>query len=368
MKDIGGFANEIVAKKAPIFGALSDYCSVAAAFREARLMKKCAAILLLFVFFCAGCSSKEPEQQVTYALGTECIQTVYEGDPSALEQGQDLLYEIDSVLNFYREGSEINEINQNSGQTLKVSQKTARVIGESLEISRLSGGAFDITMGAVSELWGFSGDPSVPAEKNLQEALATVGYEKLSLNGEDFSAQQCQKIDLGGIGKGYAADELAKLYREKGVTSAIINLGGNVYVLGRRPDGQKFRVGIVDPLDTSRYFAWIELEDVSIVTSGTYEKNFEENGTLYHHILDPKTGYPVENSLASVSILSKNSMLADGLSTAAFVLGEEAGMEMINEIDGVEAVFVTKDKRILYSEGFSDQYELHIEEETGYVS
>ena len=330
-------------------------------------MKKIAAALVLVLFLCTGCASSSAERKITYALGTECIQQIYIGDESVAQEGEALLYEIDAVLNFYRQGSEVYEINEHSGERVAVSPRVAEVIRVALEISRQSGGAFDVTMGGVSELWGFSNEPAVPDKNAIAQAIEAVGYQRLRLEGTSFFEEKGQKIDLGGIGKGYAADQLAALYRERGVNSAILNLGGNVYILGKRPDGQKFRAGIVDPMDPSRYFAVIELEDESIVTSGAYEKNFTENGAFYHHILDPKTGYPVENTLASVSIISKDSILADGLSTAAFVLGEEQGMELVDSMDGVEAVFVTKDKEILYSKGFLEKYTLQIQEDTGYV-
>ena len=314
----------------------------------------------------AGCSSG-PGTKVSYALGTQCMQTIYEGDANAADAGEQLLYGLDATLSMYRDTSEVDKLNQSGGKPVKVSTDTEDVIKEALEVSKVSGGAFDISLGILTREWDFGGNPKVPDVKLISKLLPYVDYKQIEVKDGSVKLGAGQAIDLGGIAKGYAADRLAVLYREKGVKSAIINLGGNIYILGKKPDGEKFKVGIEDPLDTSNYFAWMELEDVSVVTSGAYEQYFVKDGKTYHHILDPKTGYPSESDILSVSVLSKNSMLADGLSTSVFVLGSEKGLELINSIKDVEAVIVTKDKKILVSDGFDKKYRLQLTEDCRYV-
>ncbi len=240
---------------------------------------------------------------------------------------------------FAARGEEFNPIEMN----------TAALIREAARISDASGGAFDITVGGVSALWDFK-KKQVPNGKEIVKALATVGYRNIMDEYGYMTLLNGAQLDLGAIAKGAIADKLAEALPGLGIESAVINLGGNVYAHGLRPDGKPFTVGIRSPFDENALLGTIELSGLSVVTSGAYERGFEENGTYYHHLLDPKTGYPAEMGLASVSVISESSAKADALSTALFVLGAEKGMELaLNE--GVEAIFALENGEILQTPG-----------------
>lgn len=255
--------------------------------------------------------------------------------------------------------SELYQLNQG---TLKkenggflISSETADLLAKGIGYSRLSDGGFDLTIEPVSSLWDFTSDEKViPTEKELAAALPLVNYKNITLEGNKIYFQKNgMGLDLGAIAKGYIADRMKDFLIEKGVKSATINLGGNVLCIGNKPDGTPFRIGIQKPFaDRSETVATIDITDRSVVSSGIYERSFEKNGKFYHHILNPKTGKPYDNSLVSVTIISDQSVDGDGLSTACFSLGLEKGMELINSLPDVHAVFITEDYKLHYSKNF----------------
>ena len=202
----------------------------------------------------------------------------------------------------------------------------------------------------------------VPTEEEIEKALSLVDYRKLVLNPEDNSAkllQEGMKLDLGAIAKGYAADEVGKLLKEEDIESAYINLGGNVLLVGGKPDGSPWKIGVQDPrLNRGNVMASIELIDKTIVTSGNYERYFEEDGVIYHHILDPDSGYPANSNVISVSIICDSSLDADALSTSIFILGLEKGLELINQLEGFEAIFITDNLGVVLTEGLKGKVTL----------
>ncbi|WP_347460529.1 FAD:protein FMN transferase [Clostridium sp. DMHC 10] len=214
----------------------------------------------------------------------------------------------------------------------------------------MSQGAFDISLAPVIELWGvFTKHERVPLEKEIKEKISLVSYNNLILNeGENtvkFSKEN-MKIDLGGIAKGYAADRATQIYKQNNVNAAFINLGGNVMVFGEKPDNSDWSVGVQEPFKSrGEIIGVVNITNESVVTSGNYVRYFEDKGVKYHHIIDPRTGYPVDSNLMSVTVISQNSMEGDALSTAAFVLGDKEGMQLIKNY-GVKAIFITKDKKV----------------------
>lgn len=246
------------------------------------------------------------------------------------------------------EGSDVWRINHADGEPVKVSSHTLNIIKTALKVSEQSGGAFDITIYPASSLWDFkSENPSLPDEAELEAASQKIDYTKISLNGDLVTLPKGMGIDLGSIAKGYVADELAAICRENGIEHAILNLGGNVIVIGNKPDGSPWRVGIRDPDgDEQTYIAAVEAVDCTVVTSGIYERGFMLNNVRYHHLLNPRTGWPAKNNIASTTIKTDSSMLADALSTACFVLGVENSSKII-EYFGVGAVFVTRDREVI---------------------
>ena len=325
-------------------------------------MKRVSRILLfllLSVILLVSCKPKpvDPKSQTRLLLGTVCTITLYDkSDNTEFDLAFDRIDEIERLMSSHLDDSELARVNQASGiQPVVVSGETFAVIKLALEIAELSGGAFDPTIGPLVKLWDISGANNVPEDGEIQSLLPLVDYKLVVLDEGASSVYlpiQGMALDLGGIAKGWAADEAGKvLSGHKG----IVNLGGNVLVLDSKPDESPWRIGIQDP-DTSRgsYIGIVELVDQTLVTSGPYERFFEHEGKIYHHILDTKTGYPVASPLTSVSIITDRSVIADGLSTAVYALGLEKGLELIDRLDGVEAIFLTKDRSVYASEGILD--------------
>ena len=322
-------------------------------------MRKCLCLLTLCLLL-TGCSSGETVvEQSDFLLNTVVSVKLYGDWDADIAQGAlDLCRSYELVFSRTDPRSELYQLN--SGQRTTVSDELAEVIQVGLQYGTLSGGAFDITAGALSDLWQFTApDPAVPDAQAVEEALSHVDWRSVTVEGNSVTMPAGTVIDLGGIAKGYIADRVADYLREAGVTSAIINLGGNLYCLGTKPDGSNFQVGIQYPYQQENIsIATVEVHDLSVVTSGVYQRYFEEDGKLYHHILDTKTGYPVENTLLSVSVLSSSSVDADALTTTCFALGLEKGMALVDSLPNVYAIFVTDDFTLHCSSGLEDIYTL----------
>lgn len=316
------------------------------------ILLACAAALL------GGCGRRqtEPVSRSGFLLNTFVTVTLYDSEDEAILDGcMDLCREYEGLLSRTIETSEIYQINHRPPGTreMEVSEDTADVIEKGLYYSRLSGGAFDITIEPISSLWDFTSEnPQVPDPSLIEENLPRVGYEKLEVEGNKILfSDDGTTIDLGAIAKGFIADRMKEYLLDQGVKSAIINLGGNVLCVGA--NGKKpFRIGIQRPYAShNETVGVVEVEDMSVVSSGVYERHFEKDGINYHHILNPETGYPYENGLTAVTILSRQSVDGDGLSTTCFSLGLEKGMELIDSLDNAWAVFITDDGELHYSEG-----------------
>ena len=222
------------------------------------------------------------------------------------------------------------------------------------EIGDQSGGAFDVTIAPVSTMWNFTREPyTLPDSDAIAQAAKLVDYTRMKLEGNTVTLPEGMMIDLGGIAKGYIADRVKAYLQERGVQYAILSFGGNIVAIGsRKPDGSSWRVGIQDiDKPTGEHMLISVNKGGSTVTSGTYERGFDLDGVRYHHLLSPDTGWPVQNELASVTIFSESSMEGDALSTTAFVLGTDKGLELIESLKGVEAVFIAKDRKVTYSSG-----------------
>jgi thiamine biosynthesis lipoprotein len=296
-----------------------------------------------------------------FVLGTFCRIRLYEqGTPEIYERLFARLGEIDALMSANRPDSELSLINAAAGiAPVPVSPELMTVLEKARYFAEASGGAFDPTVGPLVKLWGIGSDgpeeASPPDPEKIAEALGLINWRNLILDrspGTAFLAGQGMSLDLGAIAKGYAADELVRILREAGLNRAIIDLGGNIYALGVRvpkSSGEKdlpWRIGIQNPLDDRGvYTGIVELKDCSVVTSGVYERFFIHNGKRYHHILDTATGFPVENSLLSVTIIASSSMDADALSTAVFALGYEKGRALA-ERERADALFIFEDKTI----------------------
>lgn len=244
-----------------------------------------------------------------------------------------------------------------TADTWHISEDLAALLSEGLDITRESDGAFDIAIAPLTSLWDFTAeDPKVPDDAAIQKALPLCSSDGVTIDGQDITLPSDDiQFDVGAIAKGYIADRMKDLLVKKGVKSAIINLGGNVLCIGSKPDGTPFKVGIQKPFaDRNETEAVMDIAGKSVVSSGIYERCFKQGGKLYHHILNPKTGYPYDNSLISVTIISDQSVDGDALSTTCFALGLEDGLKFA-EKKGVQAVLITEDYELHYTDGFQDE-------------
>lgn len=252
--------------------------------------------------------------------------------------------------------SEISRLNSRAAdeRTFTVSEDVRALLEKGLHYSSVSAGAFDITVEPLTSLWDFQAPtPALPDPEALKAALPAVDYTKVSLEGNELSfASPDTRLDLGAIAKGYIADRLKEYLKGRGINSALINLGGNVLCVGSKPDNSPFRIGVQKPFENrNETIATMGISDLSVVSSGVYERHFILDGTNYHHLLNPKTGCPYDNGLISVTIISQDSVDGDGLSTTCFALGLEKGLELVNSLDNTYGIFITDDYELHYSDG-----------------
>ena len=336
-----------------------------------------AGTLILSSAVLSGCSSKvnttqtadsesqEPISTTAIKLNTAVTVTIYDSqDRNLLTECMNLCDKYEKIFSRTASDSELYKLNlrqltpvNGTDHTYQVSDSLAELIQKGLYYSELSDGAFDIAIEPLTSLWDFTAeDPQVPDDSLIQAALPKCDYHNISvdrvkneitLNTDDTA------IELGAIAKGYIADRLKDYLVSRNVKSAIINLGGNVLCIGEKPDNSAFKIGIQKPFaDRSETIAVMDIRDKSVVSSGIYERCFEQDGTLYHHLLNPETGYPYDNGLIAVTIISDKSVDGDALSTTCFALGLEDGMKLAESLDDVQAFFVTSDYEIHYTKDF----------------
>ena len=314
--------------------------------------------IIIVSWLLAGCQAPGKEVKKTGSYFNTVISiTLYGSDADRLiTDCFQLCSQYEKLLSRTIESSEINKINHRPKGTrqMELDEDTASLIEAGLSFSRLSDGAFDLTIEPLSELWDFTGEnPSVPEAGQIEALLPSVDYRTLNLHDTTLSfASDQTKIDAGAIAKGYIADKLKEYLVSQGVEHGLINLGDNLLCIGSKPDGSDFRIGVQEPFGQQNEAALIlSLTDKSIVTSGVYERYFKQDGILYHHLLNPATGYPFQNGLLSVTIVSDSSLDGDGYSTTCFALGLEKGMALVEHTEGIEAVFITEDGQPHYSTG-----------------
>ena len=322
-------------------------------------MKHGRALALVLILACAlnlvGCASAQPKKQtaVGFYLDTVITLTAYVDDATVLNDALAECGRYEQLLSRTVEGSDVWRINHAGGQPVEVSNETLEILDVARQVSECSGGMFDVTIAPVSTMWDFtSGAAVVPEADAIAEAATLVDYTKVKTDDGLVALPEGMMIDLGGIAKGYIADAVKGYLAERGVESAVLSFGGNIVTIGLKPDGSPWKVGIQDIDKPTGEYMLVSLNyGGSTVTSGIYERGFESGGVYYHHILDPNSGWPVQNELASVTIFSDSSMWGDALATAAFSLGTEAGTRLIEGIDGVEAVFIARDRSVSATSG-----------------
>lgn len=322
-------------------------------------MRRLIAPLLLAALLLAGCgaakeqSSAELHSSDLFAMDTYMTLQVY-GKEELLRQGEELILDLERRLSVTSADSEIAAINRD--EQGPVSEDTEVLLERALELCERTGGALDLSVYPVVRAWGFTtGDYKVPEQAELDALLERVDYTKIQLEDGFVTLADGMEIDLGSVTKGYASSQVISLWREKGVTSALLNLGGNVHALGAKPDGSPWRVAIQDPFGDS-YLGVLEIEDKAVITSGGYERFFEQDGETYWHIIDPATGRPARSGLTSVTVIGEDGLVCDALSTALFVMGLGKAAQLWVQSGDFEAVFVTSDGAIYITQGLEDSF------------
>lgn len=318
-----------------------------------------ASLLVWFLFF--SCKKEALSAQTQLHLGTVCTINLFEsGSTELYSQMFQRLKAIEQVFSVKLAHSAVSQVNQAAGITpVTVPQEVIYVLQEALRIAKRTGGAFDPTIGPLVDLWDIGGDNSqVPNQEAIKKAASLVDWRLVELDTEActvFLPKEGMALDLGGIAKGFAADQLVLIAQEAGVQRALFDLGGNIYTFGSKEDGSPWRVGVKDPQSPAEAPPLaVAVKDSSVVTSGMYERFFEQDGVRYHHILNPATGFPVWNDVQSVTIVSKNSMLADALSTSVFILGQEKGLELL-EAEQAEGVIISAENLVYPTSGMTNQ-------------
>lgn len=322
-------------------------------------------ILLFLGAFCVGIRKIRTDGQQAegtfFAMSTYISLTVYgKSADQAILDAQAKVAELEGLWSATDEKSMVYALNHSKGAPVSVDESTGALLGFALRMAQETGGALEPTIYPVLLSWGFTTEVNrIPGEAEIQGLLQNVGYDKVRIDGNEVTLPDGVELDFGAVGKGYTGDILVELLKEKGIASALLDLGGNVQTIGSKPDGSNWRVGLRDPFG-GEYLGVLEISDLAVVTSGNYERYFVgEDGKVYGHIIDPVTGYPAESGLASVTIIAKEGKLCDALSTALFVMGEEDAVTYWKQHRDFDMILVTEDGEIHLTEGIKDHFSLN---------
>ena len=315
-------------------------------------------LIRLFIFlFTFALTAQETHNRTLLLMGTRFDITVVAKDSVQSNAYIDLAIEeitrIEKLISSWDPGSQTSEINRNAGiKPVKVDEELFTLIGRSVELSKLTDGAFDISFASMDRIWKFDGSMTeMPSEEKVKQSVAKVGYRNIILDSENltvFLKIPEMKIGFGAIGKGYAADRAKNLLMSKGVSAGIINASGDMNTWGKQPDGKHWKVAITNPMDKNKAFATLPINEGAVVTSGNYEKYVSFNGTRYTHIIDPRTGYP-SSGIISATVFAPKAELADALATSIFVMGKVTGIDFINQLPKIECILIDEDGTILTS-------------------
>ena len=301
-------------------------------------------------------SDNNQNTQEIFAMDTYMTLTAY-GDnaKSAVDKAIDEIKRLDAMFSVGNTESDVTKLNANGSGT--VSDETAFIINKAMQVSKETRGAFDITIYPLMELWGFTTkNYRVPDAGEIADVLKTVSYTNVAVNGSKVELYGNASIDLGGIAKGYTSSRVIDIFKENGIEHAMINLGGNVQVLGSKLDGSSWRVAIQNPDNDNSYLGVLNVKDKAVITSGGYERYFKQDGQVYHHIIDPATGYPSESELTSVTIVCSDGTTADALSTALFVMGLDGAKKMYKEGTIDFDMILFDGKTVYVSDGIADEF------------
>lgn len=323
-------------------------------------------MMYMLIMGITGCSWKQNQNMAEhsesfFAMDTYMTFTAYGMDAeAAVLAAEDKIRELEALWSVTDENSDIYAVNHSAGQTVTIDQKTAELVSFALDMAEKTNGVLEPTIYPVLTAWGFTtGENRIPTEIELAGLLDKVGYEKVKLNENQIQTEPGSMIDMGAVGKGYAGDEAAQVLRERGITAALLDIGGNIQAIGTKPDGSDWRVGLKDPF-SGNVLGIFQISDMAVVTSGNYERFFVgDDGKTYGHIVDPATGRPVENGIASVSIIASEGKLCDALSTALFVMGLEQAKEYWRQHKDYEMILIMEDGNIYLTEGIRDSFSLN---------
>ena len=300
------------------------------------------------------------ESRDIFAMDTYMTLTAYgKNAKKALDEAVDEINNIEQLVSTGIDSSEVSQINKNGKGS--VSETTGYLIKRSKEIYDSTNGVFDITIYPIMQAWGFPTENyCVPGKKELKKLRGLMGADHVLYDEKKQEVtlnKEGMKIDLGGIAKGYTSSKVMDIFKENGISSAVISLGGNVQTLNGKPDGSDWRVAVENPADTGSYIGVLSIKDKAVITSGGYERYFKQDGKTYHHIIDPANRYPANNGLTSVTIVSDDGTLADGLSTSLFIMGPEKAQKYWKEhSDEFDTILVKDDGSILVSEGLAEYF------------
>jgi len=320
-------------------------------------------ISIILIIYITGKEEISEAERTFFVLGTLVNLKAYgKNGEKAIEEAVNRLNQLDDMFSAFKPESDIGRINLNSGDNpQKVNREALELLKKSKEYSFLLDGVFDPTIRPLVQLWGIGKNKDyIPDDSKIKEKMKLVNYEDIEINEEECSVKlkrKNQAVDLGGIAKGYAADKIRDIFVKNKIKSGLIDLGGNIFVIGKKIDKSLWKVGVQDPFkDRGQYVGILSAEDKSVVTSGYYEKFFEKDGERYHHIINPRTGYPSESEIISATIVSDNSIDGDGLSTGIYILGIEKGLNIIGKIKGIDAVLITENKKVYITPGIKDKF------------
>lgn len=352
-----------------------------------RIWSGIFAVMLLLSLAACGTGMKNGAEKTVLAMDTYIRLTAHGGKAAkAVREGEACVLELEQLLSRTLEDSDVSRVNASAGELTEVDPVTAKLMQAAVSYTEETTGAFDVTVAPVVEAWGFTTDTrQVPTADTLESLLAAVDGEALRTEQDETGVFRAacgadQQIDLGGIAKGYASDRVADIFTKNEVSGGLAALGGNVLAYGAKENGDPWKVGVQDPAhpeDVSALVGIVELKNAFAVTSGGYQRYFEENGKTYHHIIDPATGYPADSGLTSVTVVADcfrerswtepwNGTMCDALSTALFVMGEEEALAFRKSSGyDFDLVLVTADGRVVVTSGIAEEFSFN--EESGYL-
>ncbi len=320
------------------------------------MRRRILLLLLIFSLLLGGCASVRTERSVTFfAMDTYMTLRIYDGDSALMNDAQALVTDMERRVSVTDEGSEIAHLNR-SGKA-RLSPETKALLERALTLCKETAGALDITVYPLVRAWGFTTNRQhVPEEETIRALLPAVGYAGVVLDGDTAILPKGAAIDLGAVAKGYLGDRLAALLRERGVSSALLDLGGNIQTVGKKPDGTPWHIAVRAPQGDGN-LGVVDVEDEAVVTSGGYERFFTgEDGTVYWHILDPATGYPARSGVISATVVGKDGARCDALATALFVLGAERATAFWRQHKDFEMLLLTEDGELLITPQLSERF------------